>query len=179
MILINVDGVLVAATFFTATFLKIKTPYYIHFWQHVVVSISFPTILGLLIRIQKVQVQLRTQEENIIKILKTIKRANIKQIVFNVILFISQISITIGDDGPKLLSLSESSSQAWHIFGLFFEIIFICIFCITMYDVNKQLALFFKQVGIRSYPKKSIKCFLAAYFVIIVQHDTMRIVTYY
>ena len=47
--------------------------------------------MGLLIGIERVQVQLRAQEENTIKILEAIKRANILQIVFVLALVVAII----------------------------------------------------------------------------------------
>ena len=44
-----------------------------------------------------------------------------------------------------------------------------------MLGVNKQLALFFKQVGIKNYLKKSIAVFLAAYLLFVINVDIMRI----
>ena len=52
--------------------------------------------MGLLIRLERVQVQLRAQEENAIKILEVIKRANVLQVVFVVILVIAQICVFLG-----------------------------------------------------------------------------------
>ena len=48
-----------------------------------------------------------------------------------------------------------------------------------MLNVNKQLAIFFKQVGIRNYPKKSIAFILAAYFVFIIQFAVIQILKFY
>ena len=48
-----------------------------------------------------------------------------------------------------------------------------------MVGVNKQLALFFKQVGRRGYLKKSIALFLASYFISFIHKDVMRILMYF
>ena len=48
-----------------------------------------------------------------------------------------------------------------------------------MYRVNKQLALFFNQVGVRSYHEKSITFLIASYFVTIIQIDIAAILFYY
>ena len=59
-------------------------------------TITYPIIMGLLIRFQRAQVQLRAQEENTIKILKSIRRANIIQVILVFNLVISQILFVIG-----------------------------------------------------------------------------------
>ena len=48
-----------------------------------------------------------------------------------------------------------------------------------MGGVNKQLALFFEQVGKRGYLKKSIALFLTAFFISVIHFDVMRILTYF
>ena len=48
-----------------------------------------------------------------------------------------------------------------------------------MVGVNKQLALFFEQVGIRSSLKKSIAVFIAAYILFVINFDVVRILVYY
>ena len=131
--------------------------------------------MGLLIRIERVQVQLRAQEENTIKILVAIKRANILQVVFVLALVVNQICISLGTFGPDVLNLSPKGAQVLSITGKIFDIGVICVLSYSMFGVNHQLALFFKQVGMKGYLKKSIQFFIAAYFFIVIHWDVMRI----
>ena len=62
--------------------------------------------MGLLIRFERVQVQLRAQEENTIKILKAIKRANILQVISVLSLILNQICTTLGQDGKVAFGIS-------------------------------------------------------------------------
>ena len=48
-----------------------------------------------------------------------------------------------------------------------------------MVGVNNQLALFFEQVGMRGYLKKSIAVFIMAFFLIIIHMGIMIILMYY
>ena len=73
--------------------------------------------MGLLIRFERVQVQLRAQEENTIKILEAIKRANILQVVFVLTLVVSQICFALGQDGTEVLSFSAIAAQEINITG--------------------------------------------------------------
>ena len=49
----------------------------------------------------------------------------------------------------------------------------------SMFGVNRQLALFFEQVGKSGYSKKSIVVFQAAFFLIVIHWDVMIILTYF
>ena len=49
---------------------------------------------------------------------------------------------------------------------------------ISLHSVNKQLALFFDQVGITNYPKKSIESLTLAFFVIAIHLDIISILGY-
>ena len=73
--------------------------------------------MGLLIRFERVQVQVRAQEENTIKIMEAIKRANILQGVFILTLVVHQICIALGNNGTEVLSLSPKVVQALEITG--------------------------------------------------------------
>ena len=48
-----------------------------------------------------------------------------------------------------------------------------------MFGVNRQLGLFFEQVGSSGYLKKSITVFQAAFFLIVTHCDVMRIFRYF
>ena len=48
-----------------------------------------------------------------------------------------------------------------------------------MFGVNRQLALFFEQVGRSGYPKKSIAVFQAAFFLIVIHNDIKIILRYF
>ena len=138
----------------------------VKFCRDIVVTITRPAIMGLMIRFQRAQVQLLAREENTIKILETIKRANILEIIFILTLTVSNICIAIGLHGPEVFYISKESAQVFTIIGNIFDITFICIFCFSMYDVNLQLALFFNQVDIKTYTKKLIAFLIGVYFVI-------------
>ena len=72
----------------------------------IVSAITFPAIFGLLIRFERVQVQLRAQEENTIKILDAIKRANYLQFFFVLTLVFTGICGTLGYLGSELFGFS-------------------------------------------------------------------------
>ena len=135
--------------------------------------------MGLLIRFERVQVQLRAQEENTIKILETIKRANILQIVFVVTLVVSQICYVFASFGTQFLDFKYTVGQAFDITAAVFEIAFLCILGFLMYRVNTQLALFFNDVGIQSYPKKSLAFPIAAFILMLIHRDVVYILSYY
>ena len=59
----------------------------------IVVIMTYPFLVGLLIRFQRVQVQLRAQEENTLKILSTIKYSNIMEKFFVISLVFSNICL--------------------------------------------------------------------------------------
>ena len=48
-----------------------------------------------------------------------------------------------------------------------------------MMGVNKQLALFFHQVGMKNYRKKLIAAFITIYFLVYIQIYIIRILMYY
>ena len=82
----------------------------------------------------------------------SIRRANILELVFIITLIIAEISFGIGYNGSKMFGISLTAAKSWDIIGRIFEIAFVCILSYSMRCVNNQLALFFKQVGIRNYP---------------------------
>ena len=145
-------------------------------------TITYPIIFGLLIRFQRVQVQLKTQEENTVKIFKTIKKASVLEKVFIVALFISNTCYIISDYGDQIFGVfqyKQTVLQVINTFGNFTEIVLFCIFCSTMWLMNKQLDLFFKMVGIRSYPKKTIILIIVLLFLIVTSFDSLEILQYY
>ena len=77
ILLASIDGIMWSSYWISVIFFKKFFSATVVFWMGIVDSITYPTIMGLLIRFERVQVQLRAQEENTIKILETIKRANI------------------------------------------------------------------------------------------------------
>ena len=77
IVLASIDGIMWSSYYISVVFFKKFFSATVVFWMGIVDSITYPTIMGLLIRFERVQVQLRAQEENTIKILETIKRANI------------------------------------------------------------------------------------------------------
>ena len=76
----------------------------------IVGTITYPLVLGLLIRFQRVQVQLRAQEENTIKILETIKRANILEVVFVLTLVVEIICNQVGTYGSEVIGISTKTA---------------------------------------------------------------------
>lgn len=113
--------------YIASVFFEIQVPVVASFLIQIIQSISGPIIQGLLIRFQRVQVQLRAQEENTIKIMKTIKRAKILEVVYVLILVVTQLCFAFSHYGAEVLSVSDSVAQAIDITGLVFEIAFICI----------------------------------------------------
>ena len=179
MILANIEGILWTAYYITKVFFEIEVPTSISILKDILTTITFPAIMGLLIRFQRAQVQLRAQEENTIKILKTIKRASIQEMVFVVTLVVSWVCHIFGNDGSKLFGFSSTAQQSWLIVARISEISFVCIFSFQMHHVNKQLDLFFDQVGIRTYSKKSITALIAGYFCFVINWDITDIVKQY
>ena len=78
----NVDGIFEVLYFMASIYNSFKAPPLLTLAVQVVRISIYPIIIGFLIQFQRVQVQLRAQEENITKILKTIQRANILEKVF-------------------------------------------------------------------------------------------------
>ena len=76
LILVNIQGVVLTSYYITSEFFKISVHATIVFLIKMILTITAPMTLGLLIRFERVQVQLRAQEENTIKILAAVKRAN-------------------------------------------------------------------------------------------------------
>ena len=95
-----IEGIMWSSYYSDQTFFKISVNGSLVFWLILVSAITYPTIMGLLIRFVRVQVQLRAQEENTIKILEAIKRANILQGIFILLLIVSQICYDLGGFGP-------------------------------------------------------------------------------
>ena len=77
MALAVIDGVYYSTNYISILFFNYQYPLNPRFWIRITLTITYPIIMGLLIRFERVQVQLRAQEENTIKILEAIKRANI------------------------------------------------------------------------------------------------------
>ena len=168
------------SSYYISSYIFIKPfPPTVLFWMNIVTSITYPTIMGLLIRLERVQVQLRAQEENTIKILEAIRRANILQVVFVLALVVAQICLALGNYGIDVLNLSVKAAQALDITGRIFEIGVMCLLIYSLGGVNKQLALFFEQVGKKGYLKKSISLFLAAFLIFVIHYDVMMILTYF
>ena len=85
----SIEGIVWSSFYIAVEFFKITVNDTVTFLITIVTLITVPTVLGLLIRFERVQVQLRAQEENNIKIIEAIKRANILQIVFIITLLAS------------------------------------------------------------------------------------------
>ena len=67
-----IDGMMWTSYYITEIFFKIPVPANVIFWISIVGIITYPTIMGLLIRFERVQVQLKAHEENTIKIFESI-----------------------------------------------------------------------------------------------------------
>ena len=143
MALAAIDGIMTSSYYISAVFFKKPFPSTVLFWMAAIQSITYPTIMGLLIRFERVQVQLRAQEENTIKILGVIKRANILQVVFILTLVLSQICFALGIFGTKLFSFTPKAVKVIYFTGKTFDICFECLLSFSMMSVNKYLALFF------------------------------------
>ena len=85
------EGIMWSSYYITTIYFEIQVSAIVLFCLTIIPVITSPTLMGLIIRFQRVQVQLRAQEENTIKILKTIKRANILEVVFIITLIVIQI----------------------------------------------------------------------------------------
>ena len=96
MLLAAIEGIMWSSFYISAVFFQKPFPPTALFWMHIITSITYPTIMGLLIRFERVQVQLRAQEENTIKILEAIRRANILQVVFVLALVVASICFALG-----------------------------------------------------------------------------------
>ena len=66
-----------------------------------------------------------------------------------------------------------------NITGYTFEIGVICVLSYSMFGVNRQLALFFEQVGRSGYLKKTIVVYQVAFFLIVIHWDVMSILMYF
>ena len=69
MVLSNTQGITWSSYYIAEEIALVPVPAIIRFWLSIITTIIYPTMMGLLIRFQRVQVQLRAQEENTIKIL--------------------------------------------------------------------------------------------------------------
>ena len=67
--IVNLDLVMWSASYITSVFLNVYVPPTVRYVMEIIGIIAGPTIMGLLIRFERVQVQLRAQEENTVKIL--------------------------------------------------------------------------------------------------------------
>ena len=63
--------------------------------------------------------------------------------------------------------------------GGFSLIIFTNIFCYQMLKVNKQFAIFFKQINDKSYPYRTVKVVFITYYFVSVIGNTIRLIYYY
>ena len=113
MILANISGVLHSVLFITENLFNIIFPIQFEFWKNIISMLTTPTIIGLLIRFQRVQVQLSAQEENIIKILCTIKRAKTMEVVFVFTLVVAKICMALEDFDSESFKFSPKFAEAW------------------------------------------------------------------
>lgn len=77
MILANLNGINLLNFYTLRVILEIQHSNIAIILSQVMDSMSYAIFYGLLIRFQRVQVQLRAQEENTIKILNAINRTNV------------------------------------------------------------------------------------------------------
>ena len=129
--------------YITTSFSNIPVHTAVLFCIHVFETITTPIIVGLLIRFERVQVQLRAQEENTIKILKSIKRVKIQEVVFIVTLVGSNFFDALGYYGSIGFGFTFSTIQSLETTGYILDIGILCILSYSMNRVNRQLALFF------------------------------------
>lgn len=107
--------------------------------------------------------------------MEAIKRANILQGVYVISLIINQTLVALGNYSIEVFSFSPTAAQVVFITGKTFEIGFVCLLSFSMLGINKRLALFFKQVGMRSYLKRSIAAFVTVYFLFVINWDVVTI----
>ena len=125
--LASVEGIVWSLSDITEEFFKVELSNMVWLAIRLIGTITFPTILGLLIRFQRVQVQLRAREENTIKILKTIKQTSLLEKVFVMTLIFAQICDAKGYYDYKIFTfIKESKSQAWTISGITLDIAIVC-----------------------------------------------------
>ena len=105
LVLAVIDGLMYSSYYISKFIFKIPFSANVTFWMTIISSITYPTILGQLIRFERVQLQLQAQEENTIKILDAIKRSNLLQVVFILALVISQICFALGNFGTEAFSI--------------------------------------------------------------------------
>ena len=110
-----IDGIMFSSFYITKIFFKVTIAAHVTFWIDIVTTLTSPVIFGLLIRFERVQVQLRAQEENTIKILKTIKRAKILEMAFILTLIVTTICFAIGNYGTEVFNISTKTAQVLDI----------------------------------------------------------------
>ena len=60
-----------------------------------------------------------------------------------------------------------------------FDIAFIGILSYILYHINKQLALFFDQVEIKTYPKRVVATIITSLFIFVIHWDVLNILRFY
>ena len=135
--LASIEGIILSSYYIAKVFFMKSCSATVIFLMNIVASISTPTIMGLLIRFERVQVQLRAREENTIKILAAIKRANVLEVVFILTLVVSFILNALGGYGNQTFRIPVKIAQVLDISGLIFEIGFVCIFSFSIVSVNE------------------------------------------
>ena len=105
-----IEGLVWSSNFLSSVFFEIKFSATVRFWINIVSTITSSLIIGLLIRFQRVQVQLRAQEEDTIKILSIIKRANILEFVFVFTLVVYRICVVLGIYGEELFGITPTAA---------------------------------------------------------------------
>lgn len=177
--LANISGVLHSVLFVETEFFNVTLNTTVEFWRNIIAISTTPVIMGMLIRFQRVQVQLRVQEENTIKTLKIMKRANIMEVIFVFTLLVAKFLFALDKYLVESSSISQSTNLALMITATIFEIVCLSILSHALLDVNKQLGLFFDQVAVGRYAKKSIASLIAAFFVLVIHFDIIKIINYY
>ena len=112
--------------------------------------------------------QLRAQNESTVEVLKAINRTNVYEKVFYVLLILQAVNLgAIPMMTPSVSSiLNDNGKEASHEISIALytiQVVFVIFFCLQMLHVNKQFSLFFKQVGIESYPTKTMTAVLLGY----------------
>ena len=119
---------------------------------------------GQLIRLDRVQVQLRAQQETTKAIINSMSRSKHVEYFFKTILVLYELSLFFYFF-PNLITPDGETKYYWYQICSIFYDIFISIFCIQMWKVNTQLSYFFESINDRSYPNNSIKIHLAIYLL--------------
>ena len=99
--------------------------------------------------------------------------------VFVLTLVITSICTLLGYYGTNAPDFSSKAASALIISGIIFFFILACFLIYMMMGVNEQLSLFFKQVGVRIYPRRSIAALVLTQLLIFIQYAVVLVLSLY